>query len=689
MKKVRKVMIAGLALVLAGLSCKTLQGGVLPGSQTGGAPATQAAPVATAGPTLMAPISANQPFKITGSFKSTSEIGGEFSDNILYSERQVILIDLHGFITRNKQWEIPVNSQVIGHVEYNPQDASGTYILFLPEIPQGSLNDVDNNGQSNAGVQVFAVDYEPNMTDDPFLSGNDSLRGWPGNLASIKTTPDNESEVIGGKLIVYAPDESQNFPNDFGSDEKLFSADDPVSSLPAGYSIVDLDTHPFTISRPAEANLTLYEAADAGPKDFSKESYTQAFDHLVQFLRTDYAFNGIAGKQPDWDALVSKIRPRVEKAEKDKDAAAFYAAVRDFSYAFKDGHVGLDGKDFSAQDFQANYAGSLGFTVRVLDNNQVLVNSVLAGASAEASGLKVGALITKFNGKPVLDEIKAQPLFFGNQSSDLSILYSQAIVLTRTKFDGQAQVTFINPDGQEKSVTLTAIPEVDSLLAELGYNQSAELVPVELSLLNVKGTDIGYIKINTNIDDLNLILRLFERGLKKFDEQKVAGIIIDLRSNSGGVPLGLAGFLTNQEILLGQMEYYDNTQGKFMTSGERDKVTAKQPQYRFEKIAVLVGLNCASACELEAYAMGQLPGAVVVGQYPTGGIEAEVSKGQVKMPEDISMQFPTGRIVNLDGSLFLEGVGVQPTIKVAVNAANVLSSEDVILQTAQDVIIGN
>jgi hypothetical protein len=59
------------------------------------------------------------------------------------------------------------------------------------------------------------------------------------------------------------------------------------------------------------------------------------------------------------------------------------------------------------------------------------------------------------------------------------------------------------------------------------------------------------------------------------------------------------------------------------------------------------------------------------------------------MPEDISMQFPTGRIVNLDGSLFLEGVGVQPTIKVAVNAANVLSSEDVILQTAQDVIIGN
>jgi len=50
------------------------------------------------------------------------------------------------------------------------------------------------------------------------------------------------------------------------------------------------------------------------------------------------------------------------------------------------------------------------------------------------------------------------------------------------------------------------------------------------------------------------------------------------------------------------------------------------------------------------------------------------------------MQFPTGRIINLDGSLFLEGVGVQPTIKVPVDAATVLSSDDIILQKAEDAI---
>ena len=678
MKNKLSVIMAILMLVLASLACKALQ----PTPQENTASATATVPSATAAPTIMAPISSNQPFMITGSFKSTSEIGGKLSDNLLYSERQVILIDLHGFITRDKQWEVPVNSQVIGHVDYNPQDASGTYTLYLPEIPQGTLNDVDNNGQANTGVQVFAVDYEPNMDGDAFMTGNDSLKGWPGNLASIKTTIDDAAEVTGGQMVVYAPDANQGFPSDFGPDGKLFTADDPETKLPSGYSIVNLDTHPFTISQPAHADLTLYEAPDAGPKDYSKETYTQAFDDLLKFLRNDYAFNGIPGKQPDWDKLSADLRPRVEQAEKNKDATAFYSALRDFTYAFKDGHVGLDGGDFASADFRTNYAGSLGFTVRVLDNNQVLVNSVLAGSSAESAGMKKGAILTKFNNKPVLDVIKSQPLFFGNQSSDVSILYTQAVTLTRTKPGGQAQVTFTNPGGQEKTANLTAVPEVDSLLTELGYNRNDSLVPVELRLIPSNDIQVGYIKVNTNIDDLNLILRLFEHGLSKFEQQGVKNIIIDLRNNAGGVPLGLAGFLTNQDIQLGQMEYFDSASGKFKASGERDKFSAKTTQFHFDKIAVLVGLNCASACELEAYALGQLPGAEVVGEYPSGGIEAEVSKGQVKMPEGIGMQFPTGRIVNADGSLFLEGVGVEPTVKVPITAETVLSNDDVILQTA-------
>ena len=688
MKNIHKAMLAGLFILLAGLSCKTLGSTDLPAQPTTAAPPTASGPTPTVGPTLMAPISSNQPYEITGSFKSTNEIDGQLSDNILYFERQVVLVDLHGFITRDKQWSLPVESQVLGNVKYNPQDASGTYTLFLPEIPQGTLNDVDNNGQPNAGVQVFVIDYDPNIAGDPFMSGDDQMKGWPNDMASIKTNPDQDNEVTGGQLVVYAPDTKESFPTGFGADGKLFTADDPVASLPAGYSIVNLDAKPFAFSQPPQADLPLFEAPDAGPKDYSKESYTQAFDDLLKFLRTDYAFSGIKDKQPDWDSLAASIRPRVQQAEQSQNPADYYTALRDFTYAFKDGHVGLDGGDLSTQDFRTNYSGSLGFTVRVLDNNQVLVTSVLSGSSAESAGMKVGAIINQFDGKPVMDVIKAQQLFFGNQSSDVGILFNKAIMLTRTKPGAQASVTFTNPGGGAKTASLTAEQEVNSLLTQLGYNKTSALMPVEVSLLSSNGTDIGYLKVNTNLDDLNLILRVFEHGLKKFQEQKVTNLIIDLRNDSGGVPLGLAGFLTTQEIPLGQMEYYDPAQGKFMPKGEPDKVFANQNQYHFDKIAVLVGLNCASACELEAYAMGQVPGAIVVGQYPSGGIEAEVSKGQIKMPEKIGMQFPTGREVNPDGSLFLEGMGVQPTVKVPINATTVLSSEDVILQAAENALTG-
>jgi hypothetical protein len=73
---------------------------------------------------------------------------------------------------------------------------------------------------------------------------------------------------------------------------------------------------------------------------------------------------------------------------------------------------------------------------------------------------------------------------------------------------------------------------------------------------------------------------------------------------------------------------------------------------------------------------------IVVGQYPTGGVEAEVARGQYKLPENIDLQFPTGRITLPDGSLFLEGQGVQPTVRVPIDEQNALAADDVVLKAA-------
>jgi len=683
-KNLYKIASSILMLALASLACQAAQLTELPATQTEQTPTEAVVTHPTGEPTVVAPnITSDQPYEITGTFTYTNDIITTY-----YVEDAVALVDMYGFVKRDKEWIIPVSSQTLGFLKIDPDKKTGEYSLQLPGIPLSQFVDVDNNSKPDTGVQVFAVSYWPNLIGGPYSEGDDKSRGWPSYLASIRTDPDKEDEVIGGKLVVWSPDEKQQFPTGFGTDGKLFTADDPVGPVPVGYSVVDLDTQPFAISQASKPELTLYEPPDSAIKDFSKDSYTQAFDKLVTFLRKEYAFNGIKDKQPDWDKLVASIRPRVEQAEKSQNATAFYEALRDFTYAFKDGHVGLNAGDLFTKDFQTNYVGSLGFNVRVLDDGKVLVKYVLPNGPAKSAGMKAGAIITKVDGKPVREAIDAQPLFFDLQSSDVGILYNKAIVLTRAKPGAQVDVSFINPGGQEQSSRLTAFSEVDNLLKELSVNQSPALLPVELQTLTVGDKTIGYIKINSNYDDLNLIIRLFERGLKEFQEQKVSGIIIDMRKNGGGANLGLAGFLTENEIPLGQLEYYNSNSGKFEPEGEPDKVTANQNQYHFDKMALLVGLKCASACELEAYGFSKVPGMIVVGQYPTGGIEAEVSRGQIKMPEEMSLQFPTGREVLPDGSIFLEGQGVQPTIHVPVDESTVLSTEDVELKAAEDAILG-
>ncbi len=678
-----KIISAVLVLVLAGLACQAVDLPGLSATATPEEPTQIPVTHPTSEPTVRAPnITSDQPYEITGTFTYTNDIITTY-----YVEQMAALVDMYGFVKRDEEWQIPVSSQTLGFLTLDAEKKSGEYQLQLPSVPLGQFVDVDNNGKQDTGVQVFATGYWPNLTGGPYSEGDDKSHGWPSYLASVRTDPDQDDEVIGGKLVIWSPDEKEQFPSGFGPDKKLFTADDPVAPIPVGYSVIDLDTQPFTISQPAKPELTLYEPPDAAVKDFSNDSYTEAFDNMVAFVRSDYAFNDIEGKHPDWDKLVADIRPRVEQAEKSEDAHAFYEALRDFTYAFKDGHVGLNAGDTFTEDFQTNYLGSLGFNVRVLDDGRVMVKYVLPDGPAAPAGMQAGAIITEVDGKPVREVIDAQPMFFGLKSSDAGILYSKAIVLTRTKPGTQVQVAFINPGGQEKTVTLTAAPEVDNLLDELGYNESDALLPVELETLTVDDKTIGYIKINSNYDDLSLIIRLFERGLQKFQAQEVSGIIIDLRNNGGGANLDLAGFLTDQEIEMGQSEYFNSNSGKFEADGEPDKTTPYGNQYHFDKMALLVGLNCASACELEAYAFSKVPGMLVIGQYPSAGIEAEVSRGQIEMPAEMHMQFPTGRLTLPDGSLFLEGQGVQPVIRVPVDEDTVLSTEDVVLKAAEDAIL--
>lgn len=619
--------------------------------------------------------SGRQPVSIRGSFK--------FSNDIIltyYVEHAVALVDMYGFVQRDEEWEMPVASQTLGFLDMNEDEMQGSFTIQLPARPTAVQADVDHDGVKEPGVQIFSVAYFPNLTGGPYSEGDDRSLGWPSYLTSAKTDSENDDEIIGGKLVIWSPDDAQSFPSGFGDDGLLFTEDDPTMPVPQGYSVVDLDQKPFALIRDEEPELTLYEPEDAAIKDFSGLSYQAAFDQMFEIVRKEYAFNGIEGKQPDWDSLYARLSPRIAEASAKKDAELFYRVLRDFALAFKDGHVGLNGGEIENSIIGKEIAGGYGFALRELDDGQIIVVFVLEDGPAARAGMKVGAVVSEFNGRPIDEAVRAVKPVTAPFSTDFGLRYEQVRFLVRAPVGTKAAVTFENPGEEPQTVELTAVSERESLSATSsfqGYDPNA--LPVEYFVIPA---DLGYVKINSNYDDLNLIIRLFQRALKTFEANDVEAIIIDLRQNSGGAPLGLAGFLTDQEITLGQLEYYSEKTGRFEPEGLPDKITPNQEQYRFDKMILLVDQACASACELEAYGFSQVPGMIVVGQYPTAGVEAEVARGQFKLPEGISLQIPTGRFVLPDGSIFLEGQGVVPDERIPITKDFVLREGDPVLSYA-------
>jgi len=619
--------------------------------------------------------------EISGTFTYTNTI----IVNTYYVENSVALADMHGFVVRDQNWVTPVNSQTLGYMHIDEKNLNGSYHLDLPAVPEGTYNNVSNDGKTDKGVQIFAVSWWPNLAGGPFSEGDDPSYGWPNYLASVVTDSANHDEVVSGKLVVWAPDDNQMFPTGFGPDGLLFTKDDPVGPIPAGWSVIDLNQKPFGISRSAQQDVTLYEPKDYAVKDFSNLSYSAAFDQMFQIVKVQYAFNGVPNKAPNWDQLYAQVDPEVKAAEQKNDPTAYYSALKDFTLGFKDGHTGLSGAA-GDQLFQQTGVSGYGIAIQQTDSGSFIVTYVTSGSQAALAGIQVGAQVTQFNGDPIADAVSKVKPFGGPFSTDIALHYQQARYLMRAPLGTVARITYQNPGSAAQTVPLIAFQDPDSFNSTSqfrGFDQNA--LPVESQILS---DGVGYIKINSNEDDLNLIMRLFKRALQIFQDNQVPGIIIDMRQDLGGAPLGLAGYLTNTTIIEGQTQYFDPTTGKFESEGIPDKVTPFVEQYTFNKMALLVGQACYSACEIDAYGFSKVPGMAVVGQTPTSGTEADVARGQFNMPTGISMQFPTGRIVLPDGSLFLESTGVAPTVKVPVTVQSLTSGQDVVLQQAENIVLG-
>lgn len=622
------------------------------------------------------------PVLLTGTVTYTNPL---FTGGV--AEPLIILEDQAGFVDRNEHYIIPQESQVLGQITSDFFESPFNYSLSLPITPNGGLRDVDNDDQDDTGVMVFAVAYWTNKFGDPLLEERDLYGGgWSTAYASTRASEDVDTrlEILGGKFVVYAPDDEQGFPSGFGADGLLFTDDDPIVILPQGYSVVDMDEEPFVFDRSANQTIDLYEPAGSAVNDFSELSYSDAFDAMMDLFRTEYAFTEFYNL--DWDALHETYRPRIVDAENAGDPQQYALALRDFLWEIPDGHVSMP-LTLLNDMFREETDGGLGISLAELDDGRFIVDFLLEGSPAQQAGMQLGAQILEWDGR-ALEDAMDDEFIWAHQvlSTPHTYRLQQLRYVTRFPVGAQVDITFRNLDSDEpQSVTLEAFNERVSFSQSSFFASTTGLeLPVEFEILP---SGYGYVAIYSFSDNELLTVQLWERMIRTFIQANVPGVIIDMRYNGGGSGFladQMAAYFFQEEHILGYgASYNEQIDDFYFDPRSVDKYILPPEELRYDgEVAVIVAPSCFSACEFFSYNMTIADRAAIVGHYPSGGLGGGVT--DFYMPEDTTIRFTVSRQVDPDYNIHIEGQGVAPTVDVPVTLESELGDGDVLITAAED-----
>ncbi|HXF62570.1 MAG TPA: S41 family peptidase, partial [Caldilineaceae bacterium] len=249
-----------------------------------------------------------------------------------------------------------------------------------------------------------------------------------------------------------------------------------------------------------------------------------------------------------------------------------------------------------------------------------------------------------------------------------------------------AMMTY-RPRAGESQVTVTLTAEAETTSFDYGEPPPTDLeLPVETRLLE---SGFAYVRLTDFLDNQALTVQLWERLMATLNRESIPGLVIDLRRNAGGSGFladQLAAYFFDEPLELGRTGRYNPALGAFVVDPrEVDRFYLPEPELRYRgPVAVVVGPDCASACEFFAYAMTLQDRAAIIGHYPTAGVGGSI--GLVRMPAGQLFQFTNGRAVNMEGEIHLEGKGVAPTVRAPVNEETLFAEHDVLLAAAVETL---
>ncbi|MBZ5497030.1 MAG: PDZ domain-containing protein [Acidobacteriia bacterium] len=388
-----------------------------------------------------------------------------------------------------------------------------------------------------------------------------------------------------------------------------------------------------------------------------------SWEHLWKTIyenHFDPTFGGV-----DWKAVRLEFLPKIEAAGDKSEARN---VMREMLSRLKLTHFSIIPselyEDVSRTGGYPSGDGVTGIQVRVLDG-QALVMSVDPGSPAEKSGVKPGWEIIQIGEQEVpkrLASIAAE--FEGRTLKDLVLADAVAGRLEGT-VGGSVSVTFRDGGGQAVTHTLR-LAEARGIRFQLG-NLPPGRVWIETK--NV-GPDIGYIAFNGFVAPA-IIMPPVNDAMKSF--MRTAGIIIDLRGNTGGqaeIVTGIAGWLIAEKG-----RHFGTIQLRNQTL---KLVVRPRPEVYAGRVAILVDGLSLCATEIFAGGLRDLGRARIFGSH-TGG--AALGGAVEKLPNGDGFMYAFANYVTA-GGLTIEGNGLAPDVAVKPTREALLQGKDPALEAA-------
>ena len=292
------------------------------------------------------------------------------------------------------------------------------------------------------------------------------------------------------------------------------------------------------------------------------------------------------------------------------------------------GKIDLDSNTTDSIKLRGVYTG-VGIEIYNDEKLNIIVNSVFKGSPADTSGIKKGDIITKINGENVTGTLTT------NLVSKIKSLNNNVFTLEILR-DGK----YINISTKSDTI---------------------ELKSATYKVLEQNNKKIGYINISIFA---NNTAKQFKEALSKLEDEKIEGLIVDVRDNPGGyleTAIEISDLLLNKDKVIYKTNDGDKIEATY-SKGKKDYD---------KKIVILINNGSASASELLTLSLKENLNAYTIGvtSYGKGTVQ------EVKKYNNIQYKYTTKLWLSPSGKSINE-TGIIPDLEVKLdnNGDNQLQS---------------